>query len=296
VEFWAQQTLNGLVLGSVYGLYGLGFGLVLANLKIFHVAHAAVFTWGAVFAWLLTARLGLPLWLALPVVALLSGLLNVLAYYIVVRHLLRRRHTQLAAFISSLGALMVLNELAAKVLGGMVERIPREAYPVHALHLGPLQFNTLDVTIVVLTALLMLLLGWLLHHTEWGREARAVAFNRDVAALLGTHVDQVSVGVFFLSGALGGVSATLVAMAFNVISSDLGDTYLVIAIAAMVVGGFGSVTGVLLGGLLIGLASTYAVAYIESSYRDLVVFVLLLLFLVVRPSGLLKTSNDLERV
>jgi branched-chain amino acid transport system permease protein len=296
MEFWAQQTLNGLVLGSVYGLYGLGFGLVLANLKVFHVAHAGVFTWGAIFAWLLTARFGAPLWAALPVAAVLAGLINVIAYFVFVRQLLKRRHTQLAAFISSLGALMVLEEVASKILGGMVERIPREAYPVQSLQVGSLQFNTLDITIVVLTVSLMLILAWLVHRTEWGREVRAVAFNRDVAALLGTNVDKVSVGLFFLSGALGGVSAVLVAMAFNVISSHLGGTYLVIAIAAMVVGGFGSVMGVALGGLIIGLASTYAVAYIDTSYRDLVVFMFLLLFLVVRPSGLLKTSNDLERV
>jgi branched-chain amino acid transport system permease protein len=178
----------------------------------------------------------------------------------------------------------------------MSERIPREAYPVQSLNLGSMQFNTLDLTIVVMTVSLMLILAWLVHRTEWGREVRAVAFNRDVAALLGTNVDKVSVGLFFLSGALGGVSAVLVAMAFNVISSHLGGTYLVIAIAAMVVGGFGSVMGVALGGLIIGLASTYAVAYIDTSYRDLVVFLFLLLFLVLRPSGLLKTSNDLERV
>ncbi len=296
MEFWAQQTLNGLVLGSVYGLYGLGFGLVLANLKIFHVAHAGVFTWGAVLAWYLTARVGLPLWAALPMAAVLAGFINVLAYFILIRHLLKRRNTQLAAFISSLGGLMVLDELAYKVMGGMVERIPRDAYPVQTLQFGSLQFNTLDVTIVVLTAALMVLLAWLVHRTQWGREARAVAFNRDVAALLGTNVDKVSVGVFFLSGVLGAVAAVLVAMAFNVISSNLGDTYLVIAIAAMVVGGFGSVMGVAIGGLIIGLASTYAVAYIETSYRDLVVFLFLLFFLVVRPSGLFKTSNDLERV
>ena len=296
MEFWAQQTLNGLVLGSVYGLYGLGFGLVLANLKIFHVAHAGVFTWGAVLAWYLTARVGLPLWVALPMAAVLAGFINVLAYFILVRHLLKRRNTQLAAFISSLGGLMVLDELASKAMGGMVERIPRDAYPVRTLQFGSLQFNTLDVTIVVLTAALMVLLAWLVHRTQWGREARAVAFNRDVAALLGTNVDKVSVGVFFLSGVLGAVAAVLVAMAFNVISSNLGDTYLVIAIAAMVVGGFGSVMGVAIGGLIIGLASTYAVAYIETSYRDLVVFLFLLFFLVVRPSGLFKTSNDLERV
>ncbi|MES2481113.1 MAG: branched-chain amino acid ABC transporter permease [Pseudomonadota bacterium] len=296
MEFFGQQTINGLVLGSVYALYGLGFGLVLADLKVFHVAHAGVFTWGAIFSWLLTSHFGLPLLVAVPITAVLSGLLNVGAYFVVIRHLLVRKNTQLAAFISSLGALMILNELASIALRGDVVRLPRSAFPVHPVHLGPFQASTLDILMVVLTAILIGLSSWLIRRTEFGREARAVAFNRDLAALLGTNVDRVSMGVFFLSGALGGIAATLVAMAFNVISSTIGDTYLLIAIAAMVVGGFGSIAGILVGGLLIGLASTYATGYINTSYRDLTVFLLLLLFLVVRPSGLLRTSNELDRV
>ncbi len=296
MEFFGQQTINGLVLGSVYALYGLGFGLVLADLKVFHVAHAGVFTWGAIFSWLLTSHFGLPLLVAVPITAVLSGLLNVGAYFVVIRHLLVRKNTQLAAFISSLGALMILNELASIALRGDVVRLPRSAFPVHPVHLGPFQASTLDILMVVLTAILIGLSSWLIRRTEFGRAARAVAFNRDLAALLGTNVDRVSMGVFFLSGALGGIAATLVAMAFNVISSTIGDTYLLIAIAAMVVGGFGSIAGILVGGLLIGLASTYATGYINTSYRDLTVFLLLLLFLVVRPSGLLRTSNELDRV
>lgn len=296
MEFFGQQTINGLVLGSVYALYGLGFGMVLADLKVFHVAHAGVFTWGAIFSWLLTARFGLPLLVALPITAVLAGLLNVGTYFVAVRHLLVRKNTQLAAFISSLGALMVLNELASIALHGDVVRIPRTAFPMQPVQLGPFRVSTLDITIVVLTAVLIALVSWLIRRTEFGREARAVAFKRDLAALLGTNVDRVSMGVFFLSGALGGIAATLVALAFNVISSSIGETYLLIAIAAMVVGGFGSVAGILIGGLLIGLASTYATGYINTSYRDLIVFLLLLVFLVVRPSGLLRTSHDVDRV
>jgi branched-chain amino acid transport system permease protein len=95
---------------------------------------------------------------------------------------------------------------------------------------------------------------------------------------------------------MAGVAAAFVATAFNVISADLGATYLVIALAAMVVGGFGSVTGMLAGGLMIGLTSTLATGYLESSYRDLVVFALLLVFLVFRPEGLFRTRAELSRV
>ncbi len=296
MEFLGQQTINGVVLGSVYALYGLGFGLVLANLKIFHVAHAGVFTWGAIFSWRLIGHFGLPLLVALPVAAILSGLLNVIAYFVVIRHLLVRKNTQLAAFISTMGALMFLNQLAFIALHGDAVRIPRSAYPVHPMRLGPFHMSTLDLTIILVTAALVVFLNWLIHRTQFGREARAVAFNRDLAALLGTNVDRVSAGVFFLSGVLGGIAATLVAMAFNVINSGLGETYLLIAVASMVVGGFGSIIGILLGGLFIGVSSAYATGFIDSSYRDLVVFVLLLGFLVIKPSGLIRTTNDLDRV
>jgi branched-chain amino acid transport system permease protein len=95
---------------------------------------------------------------------------------------------------------------------------------------------------------------------------------------------------------MAGVAASFVAIAFNVIDAELGSTYLVIALAAMVVGGFGSVGGMLVGGLVIGIASTYATGYLSSAYRDLVVFVLLLLFLALRPEGLFRTRAELTRV
>jgi branched-chain amino acid transport system permease protein len=296
MDFLLQQTANGLVLGSVYALYASGFGLVMANLRIFHVAHAAVFTWGAIMAWELTANLGWPLLGALPVVAVLSGLLNAAAYFLLVRHLLHRRDWELAAFISSMGGLIALVELAHLHLDGSVVRMPRDVFPVQSLNLGPVRITTLHLLMVGLALALIAVNAWVLARTQIGREVRTVAFDRRTAALLGVDVDRVSAGVFFVSGAMAGVAATFVGVAFNVINAELGSAYLVIALAAMVVGGFGSVTGMLAGGLLIGLASTYATGYFESSYRDLVVFALLLVFLVVRPQGLFRTNAELSRV
>lgn len=296
MDFWMQQTANGIVLGSVYALYASGFGLVMASLRIFHVAHAAVFTWGAVMAWELTSRLGWPLLAALPVVMLAAGLLNVAAYFLLVRHLLKRKDAELAAFISSMGGLIILVEVAHHMLEGTVARMPADVFPVNPIELGPVRITTLHATMVIVSLALIALLAWGMALTQAGREVRTVAADRETASLLGINVDRVSAGVFFVSGSLAGLAAALVATAFNVVSADLGSDYLVIALAAMVVGGFGSVVGALAGGLLIGVASTYATGYLDSSYRDLVVFALLLGFLVVRPTGLFHTRSELARV
>ena len=296
MDFLLQQTVNGIVLGSVYALYASGFGLVMANLRIFHVAHAAVFTWGAIFAWELTARLGWSLLTALPLVAVLAGLLNVLAYFLLIRHVLHRRDSEMAAFISSMGGLIVLAELAHHYLGGSVVRMTDDAFASTPLSIGPVRVTTLHLTMVCLALVIVAVTSWLLARTELGREIRTVAFNRDTAAILGVNVERVSAGVFFASGAMAGVAASFVAMAFNVIDAELGSTYLVIALAAMVVGGFGSVGGMLVGGLVIGIVSTYATGYLSSSYRDLAVFVLLLLFLAFKPEGLFRTRAELTRV
>ncbi len=296
MDFWLQQTVNGVVLGSVYALYASGFGLVMANLRIFHVAHAAIFTWGAVVAWELTAHLGWPLLAALPAVAIAAGLINVLAYLLLIRHLLRRQHSDLVTFISSLGGLIVLTQLAFLVLDGDTKRIPPGAFSSTAVQWGPVRLSSLNLIMIGLAAVLVAAVSWVLARTQLGREIRTVAADRRTAALLGIDVDRVSAVVFFGSGAMAGLAASFVAVAFNVVDSGLGSTYLIIALAAMVVGGFGSMPGMLIGGLLIGLASTYATGYLSSSYRDLVVFGLLLLFLVVRPQGLLRTRAELSRV
>jgi branched-chain amino acid transport system permease protein len=112
VSFLAQQTVNGIALGSIFALYALGFSLVLANLKVFHLAHAAVFTWGAVAAWQLVSVWKWPSAAGFAVAILLSGLINVVGYYLLIRHLQGRRNLELTAFISSLGGLIVLSELA----------------------------------------------------------------------------------------------------------------------------------------------------------------------------------------
>lgn len=291
-----QQLANGVALGSVFALYALGFSLVLANLKVFNLAHAAVFTWGAIFAWQLVDGLGWPMLLAVPVTAVLAGLLNVLCYLTLVSHLERRKNKELAGFISTLGGFIVLTELALLLLERKAVRLPSGSFPIHVWDLGAVRISSIQLTIMAVTVAVFLGFRWLLSGTALGREIRTAAYDEELARLLGIDARRVSMTVFFLSGATAGLGAVLVAMAFTVIDARLGSAYLITAIAVMVIGGFGSMSGVLIGGLLVGIASTTTTAYVSSSYRDVIVFGLLLTFLVLRPSGLFRGNAVQERV
>ena len=296
MDFLLQQTLNGLVLGSVYALFALGFGLVMANLKVFFVTHAAIFTLGAIISWEVTSRLGVSLWVALVISAVLTGLISVIGYFLLVRHLIDRRNPDLMIFISSLGGMIVLEQIAHHHLDGTAVRIPSSSFTVSAVQIGPLQTTNLQIIMILVTLVLVLGIALIMRRTGFGRAVRTLAHDRETAALMGINVDFTTSGVFFLAGALGGVAATFIGASFNVVNSQMGAAYLVVALAAMVVGGFGSIPGILVGGALIGLVSSYAVAFAGSAFRDMAVFALLLLFLVFRPAGIFKTTDDLQRV
>jgi branched-chain amino acid transport system permease protein len=291
-----QQLVNGIALGSVFALYALGFSLVLANLKVFNLAHAAVFTWAAIVAWRMVDHLHWSLWIALPGAAALAGLLNVGCYLVLVAHLEKRKNKELAAFISTLGGFIALTEAALLFLDRRAVRLPSGSFPTAVWDLGLFKVNSIQVLILGVALAVFVAFQWMLRRTTLGRNIRTAAYDEELARMMGIDARRVSMTVFFLSGATAGLGAVLVSMAFTVIDGQLGSAYLITAISVMVIGGFGSMSGVFVGGLLIGIVSTGTTAYISSSYRDVVVFGLLLAFLMLRPSGLFKGSAVQERV
>lgn len=288
--FW-QQTLNGLVLGAVYALFALGFSLVLANLRIFHVAHEGVFAWGAIAAYFATDRLGLPFAVGLLLAVVAGGTLNAVLYVVALRRLVNRPRSDLQGFVASIGALIVLIQLGEIVLSRRTVRLPMDAFPVTTWDVGVVRISSIQLLIVVLTIMSVVFLRWLMERTQLGREITTVAYDRELASLLGINSDRVTLIVFFLSGAFAAVAAVLLAVAFNVISATMGAAFVVLAVAITVVGGFGSVQGTFVAGIIVGLASSYTTAYITSAYREVVIFALMLGFLILRPSGLFKVPQ-----
>lgn len=294
MEFFAAQAINGIVLGVVLALFALGFSLVLADLRVFNVAHFGVFAWGAIVSYLVITDLHAPFWLALVASVVTGAGGSALVYVTMVRHLLRSPGREMSAFISTLGGMIALTECGNLVLGGgNTVGLPYGAVPLYVWKIGGLiTISTIEILMIGLAVLSLLALWLLMERSQLGRTIKTVAFDRELAGLLGINADVVTVVVFSLSGAMAGLAAALIGAAFNAISADMGTTYGLLAIAITVLGGFGSLPGAMVASVVVGLVSSLTTAYISSSYQDAIVFGLVLVGLLVRPTGLFTVRRE----
>lgn len=292
----AQQILNGLVVGSVYGLFALGFTLVFGINGILNLAHGAIFTWGAFAALYAVTELDLPLWAATLVAVATSGALAVVVDLVAFRPLRARKAPEFAAIVSSIGAGLILLSLAQQASGTKVMRFPFGTFPIVVFEFLGLRLQLLQLTILAAVAAAVAALGFLLYGTGLGRRMRSVAISADTSRLLGVAPGVVFGQVFFVSGALAGLAGVLIGLAFNSVHFMMGEPLLLRAFVVVVLGGLGSVAGAVLAGVLLGLVQALGVAYLSSGVSDAIIFGLLFLVLVLRPTGLFGTSSSAMRV
>ncbi len=288
--FW-QQVVNAIWLGAVYSLFALGYTLVFGVLGILNLAHPSLYMWGAFIGLICVSTLHMPIWLALPVAMLFSGLLGVLLDRIAFKPLRARNATRLATLISSIGASIVLISTAQGVFGAQVSRFPFNVFPVHVFKIGTVSITLLQLTILGISIAIMIFLRWLIMGTRMGQSMRAVAFNMVTAARLGIHVDSVIMQTFFIAGALAGAAGVLLGLAFNSISPFMGGPINLKGLTVIVLGGLGNIEGAVLGGFILAFSEVMSVAYLSSDLRDAVSFILLFIILLLRPNGLLGRSS-----
>ncbi len=291
-----QQMLNGLVLGSVYALFSLGFTLVFGVQRILNLAHGAVFMVGAFVGLVAVTQLHIAFLPALVVAALAGGVVSVLVDLVAFRPLRNRRGSEFSALISSIGIALVISNVAQILSQSRVWRYPFGTFPIKVFVVSGLRITLLQLTILGSVAVIVLVLALLLFRTSLGRQLRAVAISPHTALLLGCNVSTVYLTTFFISGVLAGIAGVLIGLAFNSVSFLMGDPYMVRAFVVVVLGGLGSVWGAVLAGLLLGLVQTLTVAFVSSNLSDAIVFGLLFLALLVRPGGLFGTARHEGRV
>jgi branched-chain amino acid transport system permease protein len=281
-----QQLLNALSLGSVYALFALGFTLVFGVLGVINLSHGAIFMLGSYSALLLVEKLALPLWLALLVAMLVTGLIGLVVDFLVLRPLRARNAPHLSPMIASIGVAIMLTNLAQGLFGAENKRFPIGTIPEQSISIGDLHVTAVQIGIVVISFVLMVVLLVVMRRTQLGRALRAIAESPKAAALLGIHVEQLFLLTSFTAAALGGVAGVLVGLSFNAISPFMGQPMLHKGIAVIILGGMGDIRGALIGGLFLGFAEVMSVAYLSSDFRDAVAFGLLFVILLVRPSGM----------
>jgi len=281
-----QQLVNALSLGCVYALFALGFTLVFGVLGVINLSHGAVFMVGAYAALAVVTQLAAPLWVALIVALLASGLLGLAIDVLVLRPLRHRDAPHLIPMIATIGIAIFFNSAVQGVFGADNLRFPSELVPDKQLQFAGIQISELEVAIIVLSFALMAALMVVMRKTQLGRALRAIAESPKAAALLGINVEGLFRLTSFTAAALGGVGGVLIALYSNAVFPLMGQPMLHKGVAVIILGGMGDIRGALVGGLFLGFAEVLSVAYVGSTMRDAVAFGLLFLVLLVRPQGI----------
>jgi branched-chain amino acid transport system permease protein len=301
LDILTQQLINGLVLGSIYALVALGYTMVYGILELINFAHGEVTMFGAMICLAVigafTANgadvnglviVALGLLAAIAVCVALGFLIERVAY----RPL--RRAPRLAALITAIGMSIVLQNLAMLIWGKQYVSFP-PLLPLASYEIGGAVITNLQIFIVVLSCLLMAGLLLLIKRTRLGRAMRATAQAQDIAGLMGININTIISLTFMIGAALAAIAGVMVSAYYGLAHYHMGFMLGLKAFTAAVLGGIGNVAGAMLGGLLLGLIESLGAGYIGaltggflgSHYQDVFAFFVLILVLVIRPSGLL---------
>ncbi|MBV9395326.1 MAG: branched-chain amino acid ABC transporter permease LivH [Methylobacteriaceae bacterium] len=306
MDVFLQQLINGIALGSIYGLIAIGYTMVFGIIGMINFAHGDVFMLSAFIALILflalTQFLGmtsLPLVFVLVLVAAmaLTSLWNFVIERVAYRRL--RGSFRLAPLISALGMSIFLANFVYVVQGPRNKAVPPIFSEVIHITAGPGGYNVTlsykQILIVVVTAVLLAAFWYVVQKTPLGRAQRACEQDAKMAALLGVNVDRTIALTFVIGAALAAVAGVLYMLYYGVVNAADGFVPGVKAFTAAVLGGIGSLPGAVLGGLLIGLIETFWSAYFSADYKDVAAFSILAITLIFVPSGLLGRP-DVEKV
>ena len=285
-----QQAINALTLGSLYALIAIGLAITFSILDVVNFAQGSLVMWGAYLGVVFAVGLGLGLWVPMLGSMFLVGLLGMLLERTALQPLRVRNAPPIAALLATLGAATILDHLILIVFGPDTRAFP-SPFPVRMVEVGGAQISTLELTITGIALLLLVGLQAMLRRTRLGLAMRAIAQDGRVAGLMGIDTNRVVALAFGVGAAVGGVGGVLTGIYYNSVDISMGYSAGLKGFSAMVIGGMGSLPGAILGGFLLGTAETAATAVFWSGYRDIVAFSLLILVLIVRPSGLLGTPE-----
>jgi branched-chain amino acid transport system permease protein len=286
-----EQLINGITLGSIYAIVALGFTLVFGVLGIINMAHGEIFMVGAFIGVLTTSVLGWPLWLAFLASIVVTSLLGYLLEIFSLRPLRGKKGvSHLAPLISTIGVSIFLENLSHHMFGAGNKPF-RTAFAEIRFEIGSITIYLVQITIFVISVILMVGLSVWLSKTKAGKALRATAENLETASILGVDTKKIITLTMIIASGMGGIAGILVGMAFNSVSPQMGLSMGLKGLAIIILGGMGNVKGAMVGGLILGLSETLLVAYGDSGYRDAIAFIMIILILLIRPQGIFGSKT-----
>ena len=291
LSYLLQQLINGLQLGAVYALIALGYTMVYGVLRLINFAHGDIFMFGAFTAYYLISKWDVPIYLVFPITMAVTGLLGFLIEKIAYRPL--RSAPKISLLITSVGVslfleyFLSLNSLFTPNYIGF----PRP-FEVTGYDLSLFTLTNVQLIIFAVTLFSLALLYLLIYKTKYGRAMRALSHDQEVASLMGIHVDGIISFTFVVGAALAGLGGILYAFAYPQINVFMGIMPGIKSFIAAVLGGIGIIHGAVLGGIIIGVSEVFVSAFLSSTLRDGVIFFILFLVLLLKPSGIFGKRID----
>ena len=293
MEVFLQVLVNGLMLGGLFAIIGIGLTLIFGIVKVINFAHGEFLMVGMYAAFLLTTALDVhPYTTAIAVIPLLF-VFGMLTQRFLIQPLMNARDDHIQIFVT-VGLSTALINLALLVFGAEFATTPPSGLRT-ALEIGPVRVLVGQLVVFGAATLLVIGLTLYLNNTQFGRAIRAVAQNRAAARLMGINVNWVYIVTFGLGAACVGLAASLIAPLYPT-SQTIGTYFVLIAFVVVVLGGMGSITGAFLGAMVIGLIDSFSAYYIGSDLREVAVFTVFLLILILRPQGLFGGRQTLSHV
>jgi branched-chain amino acid transport system permease protein len=295
VSYFIDLVVVGLSLGMVYALVAIGISLIYSGLDVVHFAHGEIYMLGAFIGLIIHNVFKLPFALVLIGSMVVTGLIGVVIERVFYRRILRGGGgytvAGMAMVICGFGMSIVLQNVAFLIFGARA--LPFPVTFGMPIELGNVTLPASYAWIVIAAIVLMLALHLFLKKTRLGLAVRAVAGNKEIAYLMGINVPLAISVIFGVACALGAAAGVLVGP-INYVQVQMGVGVLIKAFAAAVVGGFGSLPGAVLGGLLVGVTESLGAGYLSGSYKDIYAFILMIIVLMVRPAGLLGVISKVK--
>ncbi len=294
MDLLVQQLINGLTVGSIYALVAIGYTMVYGIIKLINFAHGEIMMFGAYFAFIFAFMFpfDLPFVLIIIISMVLSGLMGILIERIAYKKL--RKAPRISALITAIGMSIFLQNLALLIFGA-TPKVMQPLITGDPLILFGYNISRLTLTTIGLSIFFMIALTLFVRKTKPGKAMRAVSQDQEAAQLMGININKIISLTFAIGSALGALGGIFYAMTYSQIAPTMGVMPGLKAFIAAVFGGIGNITGAMIGGYIIGFIETFTKGYISSKWVDAIVFGLLILILLVKPSGLLG-KNTKEKV
>lgn len=278
-------TVNGLVLGSTYALTAIGYSMVYGILELVNFTHSTIYMVGAYLFYILVSIAKLPLWMGFLLSVVLTGLIGVSYEWLTLRPLRERKQPKFAMLICTIGTSIVLQNTFFLLMGSETRQFPT-IFEGKSIEIMGFNITMAQVFIIISTVVLLIAFTLFINKTRIGMAMRSCSQDTEAAELMGINVNHVVSFTFFLGSALAAVAGVMGCMSYRSVDVSVGAAIGTKTFASTVLGGIGVFYGGVVGGLIIGFTEVYTAAYIGSNYRNIPAFIILILVLFLRPTGL----------